>query len=182
MKKIITIVVLIVLFAAGHFFASKTNQSDQPASDEKIYLAGVSLGDSADTVKKILGDNYSCESMPEDWYSQKTSRWSYGDKIEVIIGEETDTVLTIGVYDESFTTTNGERTGLKAKEVLQAYQDKYQLVRDHFEGREIPGWFVVEEGVWLIFNFKDDGTLVNQTIDPEDTVESIHLVYEKFVH
>ena len=42
--------------------------------------------------------------------------------------------------------------------------------------------FVVEEGQWLIFNFKNDETMVNQSIADADPVESIHLVYEKFMH
>jgi len=65
---------------------------------------------------------------------------------------------------------------------LPAYEEKYRLAKDHFEENDLPGWFVVEEGQWLIFNFKDDGTLLNRSIAPDDKVESIHLVYEKFMH
>ncbi|HBQ85868.1 MAG TPA: hypothetical protein DER33_00655 [Syntrophomonas sp.] len=70
--------------------------------------------------------------------------------------------------------------GYKAEKVLPLYQ-KYPLAKDYFEGKEIPGWFEGQEVVWLIFNFKDDNTMVNQPIEAGDQVESIHLAYEKYM-
>jgi hypothetical protein len=162
---------------------SANHQSDnQQSADQKVTVAGIYLGESTEAVKEKLGENYTSESMGNDWFGEQTSRWNYGENLEVIVGEETNSVLQINLYSDAFTAANGEKTGVTAGKVLPAYLDKYPLAKDHFEGKEIPGWFVVDEGVWLIFNFKDDDTMVNQEIADDETVQSIHLVYEKFMH
>ena len=157
---------------------------DRSPFDGPITLAGVSLGDSIDQVEQSLGDDYRSEILHADgsWYGEPTSCWYYGDdNIEIVIGEESGTVLQINVYDE-YSTSAGDQVGDKAEQVLPAYEENYPLAKDHFEGNDLPGWFVVEEGQWLIYNFKDDGTLLNQSIASDEKVASIHLVYEKFMH
>lgn len=184
----ITFLVFMTMLAAGCGALTPTEKTDleqnQSSVDEPITLAGISLGDSTDEVEQILGEDYRRETLHADgsWYGEKTACWYYGgDNIEIVIGEESGTVLQINVYGE-YATPVGDQVGDKADQVLPAYEEKYRLAKDHFEENDLPGWFVVEEGQWLIFNFKDDGTLLNRSIAPDDKVESIHLVYEKFMH
>lgn len=161
-------------------FPADQNQSP---GNRKVTLAGIGLGDSSEHVIKLLGDDCTSEPLHEDgsWFGEPTTRWLYED-LELIIGEESNTVLQINLYGEGYSTSGGDRVGDRADKVLPNYEKKYALAKDHFEGKELPGWFVVEEGQWLIFNFKNDETMVNQSIADADPVESIHLVYEKFMH
>lgn len=182
-KIVLPAIFLIAILAAGCQLSSdKINQGkDLQFGGARITIAGISLGDSDDQVREKLGTEYTSESMDGDWFGELTSRWLYKNDIEIIIGDETHQVLQVNLYSKRFTTTAGCQVGDKAEKVLSIYQDKYPLARDHFEGKEIPGWFVVEDGVWLIFNFNDDNTMVNQAIKADDQVKSIHLVYEKFM-
>ncbi|MGS0763798.1 hypothetical protein [Syntrophomonas curvata] len=180
---ILALLALAVMLAVGcQSSADKGDKKENPpAAVKKVTVAGIGLGDSGKDVKQKLGMDYMSESMDGDWFGEPASRWLYDDDVEVIMGDETGKVLQVNLYDDDYTAPDGCRVGDKAEKVLPAYADKYPLAQDHFEGNELPGWFVVEEGVWLIFNFKDDDTLVNQPIAPEDKVESVHLVYESFM-
>ena len=184
----IMLLVFMTMLAVGCGALPTTDDSnleqDRSSVDEPITLAGISLGDSTNKVEQNLGDDYRSETLHADgsWYGEPTSCWYYGgDNIEIVIGEESGTVLQINVYGE-YSTSAGDQVGDKADQVLPVYKENYPLAKDHFEGNHLPGWFVVEEGQWLIFNFKDDGTLLNQSITSDEKVESIHLVYEKFMH
>jgi len=177
---IILIMMTVVVVGCQSTNSTQSDEQNTLPADERVLVAGISLGDSADEVEKILGDEYTSQSLDEAWFGEPTSRWLYGDNIEVIIGEESNAVFQINLYSDAYTTSSGDKVGAKAKNVLPAYEDKYPLAQDHFEGNELPGWFVVDEGEWLIFNFKNDDTMINQTIKAEDQVKSIHLVYETF--
>jgi len=186
MKKcvaMLALLALVVMLAVG--CQSSPDQGDKeknpPPANNKVTVAGIGLGDIDKDVEQKLGKDYTSEPMDGDWFGEPTSCWLYND-IEVIMGDKSQKVLQVNLYNDDYTAADGCKVGDKAEKVLSAYADKYPLAKDHFEGKEIPGWFVVEDGVWLIFNFKDDDTMVNQTINPEDKVESIHLVYESFMH
>lgn len=182
----LALLVLMVMLAAGCRSVPEQEgplQQNQDPAGEEITIAGIDLGCSADTVIEILGDDYVSEPLHADgsWFGEPTARWLYED-VELIIGEESNTVLQVNLYGDGCTTSGGDRVGDRADKVLPKYEKKYALAQDHFQGQELPGWFVVEEGEWMIFNFQDDGTMVNQPIADADRVESIHLVYEKFMH
>ncbi|MGI5910973.1 MAG: hypothetical protein ACOX6E_00110 [Syntrophomonadaceae bacterium] len=179
---LIMLIMMTVLVAGCQSSSPQSDEQNTPPADQRFLVAGIGLGDSTDEVKKVLGDEYTNEFLDEGWFGEPTSCWLYGDDVEVLIGEESNAVFQINLYSDGYTTSAGDKVGAKAQDVLPAYEDKYPLAQDHFEGNELPGWFVVEEGEWLIFNYKDDGTLVNQPIEAEDEVKSIHLVYEKFMH
>lgn len=187
-KKIIflTILVLTIIFLSAYQSMIDKNGSDENSnsSESKIAVAGISLGDTIEDVEAELGKDYMISYTDDDsgWWGEPVSYISYGDDMEIVIGEETGQVLQINLNTNRYTTTKGDKVGDRAEEVLPYYQEKYPLAKDHFEGNELPGWFVVDEGVWLIFNFKDDDTMINYTIDPTEEVYAIHMVYERFVH
>lgn len=179
------IIMIILATGCGAPTAEETDwEQKQPPIEEKITLAGVGLGDSSNHVKEILGNDYTSEPLHPDgsWFGEPTSRWLFDDQVEVIIGEDSDTVLQINLYGDKYSTSLGDKVGDRADKVLPGYEEKYALAQDHFEGNELPGWFVVAEGEWLIFSFQDADTMVNQPIAGDDQVEAIHLVYERFMH
>ncbi|HOQ10221.1 MAG TPA: hypothetical protein PLG09_08875 [Syntrophomonadaceae bacterium] len=182
---ILALLVLMSIVAAGcQALSQPESQGEQeqyPAGE--ITIAGINLGDRGDKVKEILGDDYTSAPLHADgsWFGEPTTRWLYGGDLEVIIGEESNTVLQVNLYGDGYSTSRGDRVGDRADKVLPVYEREFALAKDHFEGRELPGWFVIREGEWLIFNFQDDGTMVNQVIDDDEPVVSIHLVYEKFM-
>lgn len=186
MKKIFLVWLLsaILVFGAG---CQTSADHDKPADDplpaeDRITLAGIGLGDSREMVKEKLGSDYQSEILDDGgFFGEATERWTYGDEVELIIGEETGKVLQMKLSSPEFAVSSGARVGDRADQVLPGYEAEYPLARDHFEGHELPGWFVVEEGVWLIFDFKDDDTWGNQTIENEDQIVSIHLAYERFI-
>ncbi len=183
---LLTFLILSLIVISGCQPATDEMKGEQnsPEGDTGITLAGISLGDTINDVEASLGKDYIIECSDEDsgWWGEPVTRIYYGDDMEIIIGDETGQVLQIALNSDRYTTTNGDKVGDEAQKVLPGYQEKYPPAKDHFEGNDLPGWFVVEEEVWLIFNFKDDGTMVNEPIEPREKVESIHLVYEKFMH
>lgn len=186
-KKMIflTSLILAIIFLSAYQSMIERNGSDQNPilGENKIALAGISLGDTIDDVEAELGKDYRIVCIDDSgWWGEPVTRFLYGDDMEIVIGDETGQVLQINLNSSRYTTTKGDKVGDKAEDVLPYYQEKYPLAKDHFEGNELPGWFVVDEGVWLIFNFKDDDTMINYTIDPTEEVYAIHMVYERFVH
>lgn len=183
---LISVLCLTALLAGcqGQENSKNTIGPENQSSNDTITLAGISLGDKVEKVEQILGNDYTSEPLHPDgsWFGEPTSRWLYGKELEMIIGEDSKSVLQLNLYGNSYSTASGDKVGDKAEEILPEYEEKYPLAQDHFEGKELPGWFVVEEGVWLIFNFKDDDTLINQPISVDEQVQSIHLVYEEFMH
>ncbi len=181
------ILVLVTVLVAGCQASPKQEgqwEHNQQPAEEEITIAGINLGDSTADVRQILGEDYISEPLHPDgsWFGEPTSLWFYGDDLELVIGEDSDTVLQINLYGQGYATSRGDKVGDRADKVLPGYEEKYALAKDHFEGDELPGWFVVKEGEWLVFSFQDANTMVNQPIAGDDQVQSIHLVYEKFMH
>lgn len=186
-KKIIflTSLILAIIFLSAYQSMIESNSTDENLSirETKITLAGISLGDTIDDVEAELGKDYIIERIDDSgWWGEPVAHLFYDNDMEIVIGDESGQVLQINLNTNRYTTTKGDKVGDRAEEVLPYYQEKYPLAKDHFEGNELPGWFVVDEGVWLIFNFKDDDTMINYTIDPTEEVYAIHMVYERFVH
>lgn len=186
-KSLAILLVFMVLTAAGCSAArgagagKENNEPTQPT--EQIRLAGIYLGDTAQTVQARLGKGFTEEYYAEGGYfGEPIYRWIYPDGIDLIIGKETRQVLQIAITGEKLSTSQGDWIGDSAETIVQKYKEKYPQARDHFQGLPLEGWFVVEEGVWLIFDCnKDDGTLVNEKIGPASAVEQMVLVYEKFM-
>lgn len=183
----LTLLITAIIFLSAYQLMIENNSTDENLSlrETKIALAGISLGDTIEDVEARLGKDYIIECMDDSgWWGEPVSHIYYGDDVEIVMGDETGQVLQINLNSSGYTTNNGDKVGDKAEKVLPYYQEKYPLAKDHFEGNDLPGWFVVDENekVWLIFNFNDDGSMINYTIHPTAEVKSIHLVYEKFMH
>jgi hypothetical protein len=128
-----------------------------PEPPEKTILAGIALGDPATEVIRLFGRLYEEDFFfaDEGYYGEDVAFWNYQERIFFTIGQATQKVLRIDVTVGDYETNLGSRVGQRAMDVLPKYRGLYpQLVSIHTDG-EVPGWFLVENGGLLIFNFND---------------------------
>jgi hypothetical protein len=142
-------------------------------------IGGIHLGDTKQQVIKVLGDKYNetvCEE--EGYYGEKQVIMEYDSGITVIVGAKTSVVLDVTAEAPGFPTDMGAKVGDKAYSVLEKYRQKYEEFESMYvDGKNI-GWFIVDDGIFLIFDFdKDDGMLFNEAVDDESKVELIKLAY-----
>ncbi|MDN5361817.1 MAG: hypothetical protein PWP70_864 [Moorella sp. (in: firmicutes)] len=146
-------------------------------------IAGIHLGDSRDDVKKILGNKYK-ETVNEEpaYYGEGQYIWKYDQGIEIVIGKDSLKVLDITVYTPVWKTNLGAKVGDSAKDVLAKYRAKYKEPQSRHGEGTLQGWFEVEDGGYLIFDFdKSDGSLVNRTIKNDSRVEMIKLIHSFYL-
>ncbi len=155
----------------------------EKTTDTRTSIGGIHLGDSRDDVKKTLGDKYK-ETVNEEpaYYGEGQYIWKYDQGIDVVIGKESLKVLDIMAYTPAVKTNLGVGVGDSAKDVLAKYKAKYKEPQSrHGEGK-LEGWFEVEDGGYLIFDFnKNDGSIVNGELKDDSRVEMIKLVFSFYL-
>ncbi|NLI92916.1 MAG: hypothetical protein GX434_12185 [Peptococcaceae bacterium] len=164
--------------------ASPTSPSPRvPGVDQTPGIGGISLGDSTAKVTNILGSEYQEKYIDEDGYfGEPYYERTYSVGIQFILGKNTAKVLQITSTAENMATDMGIKIGDPAANVLQKYREKYkEPVSQHGAGT-LEGWFEVEDGQLMIFDFNaNDETMVNQKISKDAKVERIILAYSKFM-
>lgn len=150
----------------------------------RIGIAGISLGDSRDKVREILGDEYE-ETFQEEggYFGESYYTWDYNKKgISFIIGKDSEKVLEIELTGGELSTNMGDNVGDTAKKVLEKYRAKFKEPISIHTDEKLAGWFDLGDTLLLIFDFdKDDGTPVNNNIQPDSKVEMIKLTSSMFM-
>lgn len=157
--------------------ALEEQEPEAPAPPDRTTLGGVSLGDDTARVQLMLGKNNTEEILPEDpFYSQGARIWAYPKGITVTFDLKSNRAINLEVTAADCATNLGVRVGDNAGEVMAEYRALYEEYEGlHSEG-PIPGWFRVENGWLLIFDFdREDETLVNSDVGAEAIVETIVL-------
>jgi hypothetical protein len=157
--------------------ASEEPEPEAPTPPERTTLGGVSLGDDTARVQLMLGNNYAEEILPEDpFYSQGTRIWAYPKGITVTFSLKSDRMVHLEVTAVDCATNLGVRVGDSAADVLAEYRTVYEEYEGLHSDGAIPGWFRVENGGLLIFDFdREDGALANSDVGAEAVVEAIVL-------
>ncbi|MBE3581516.1 MAG: hypothetical protein IMW96_07800 [Thermoanaerobacteraceae bacterium] len=158
-----------------------SGQGDKSAA--RTSIAGIHLGDTREDVLRLLGNNYQ-ETLNEEpaYYGEGQYIWKYDAGIDIVIGRDSSKVLDIMVYSPDFKTDLGAKVGDTAGDVLAKYRAKYKEPESRHGEGTLEGWFEVEDGGYLIFDFnKNDGSLVNGTIKDEDRVEMIRLIHSFYL-
>ncbi len=156
-------------------------EPEPPELPERTTLGGVRLGDSAERVSMLLGKNFTEEpSGDEGWYGEDTVLRSYPRGMVLTMGLKTGKVLRLETDTAEYATNLGVRVGSRADDALAQYRELY----DEFEGANsdgpIAGWFKVESGGLLIFDFDaEDGMLINPEVKQHAAVEVIVLAYTR---
>ncbi|GFN23923.1 hypothetical protein [Thermanaeromonas sp. C210] len=152
-------------------------------ADTRTNIAGIHLWDTPEDVLRILGSRYQQIVVEEEgYYGEGQYIWKYDAGIEIVIGKDTRKVLDIVAYSPSFATNLGAKVGDSAKDVLAKYRTLYKEPQSRHGSGTLQGWFEVEDGAYLIFDFnKDDGTYVNETLKDEDKVELIKLTHSFYM-
>jgi len=194
-KKAILIVFLIVLTGALIITSGCSEDIDGEAKNEMINaetsnqdimtpssLGGISLGDSLQTVVDVLGNNYteSTESDNAEYIGEDMTVWSYESGIVVSFGKTSGKVLRITSTSTDLKTNLGIKVGDAAKTVFETYKPLYEEAVSRHSDEMLTGWFLMEDGAVMIFDFdKSDGAVVNSNVTPDSSVEKIILAYWK---
>jgi hypothetical protein len=162
-----------------HQSEGQNNDEGKDAALSVPSIGGIYLGNTKQQVIQVLGDNYMetvCEE--EGYYGEKQVIMEYDSGITVIVGAKTLKVLDVTAQSPNFPTDLGAKVGDSAYSVLEMYRKKYEEFESMYvDGKNI-GWFIVDDGIFLIFDFdKDDGMLFNETVDAQSKVELIKLAY-----
>ena len=178
-----------VVSAPGTSATPQVTAPSPSASEEQTQViaptvGGIALGDSADKVLAVLGNEYvqtaydEAEHFPETFYN-----WDYRQGYTITIGQNTHTVLQIMATKPNAGTNLNVGIGDKADEVLGLYRQKYEEPVSIHGGGRLLGVFKVEMGQALLFDFNIDDGIVNpvEEIEPDDTVERIILTYPAYL-
>lgn len=144
-------------------------------------LANVHLGDSMDTVNKVLGTDY-IETIEEEsaYYGEPQVVWSYENSIELRLGRTSQKVLCIRVFDPKFATDLSVKVGDNAKEAFDKCRSKYAEYKGANSEEINQGWFLIGGDKLLILDCSSsDSTKLNQNIKDSSKVEVIELAYLK---
>jgi len=157
--------------------------ADKEASDSRTSVGGIHLWDSPEDVERVLGkERLQIFVQEEGYYGESQFVWRYDEGIEIVIGVESRKVLDIVASSPAFATNLGARVGDRAGDVVALYRSRYKEPQSRHGAGILEGWFEVEEGAYLIFDFnKDDGTCVNQAWRDDDRVELIKLTHSFYM-
>jgi len=162
-----------------------TEQDDgKKESDTAIKpsLAGISLGDSKEKVEEILGKDYK-ETYYEvaGHFAETYYGWKYENGISVYIGKDSSQVLEVRATCPGTETNLGIKVGDNADTVFNAYRSKY-IEPESLHGGKLIGWFKVESGAVMAFNFNiEDGITNPGEVNGDTRVEEIILTYPAHV-
>lgn len=163
---------------------SPTQTNPTPIEEDKIpSIGGISLGDSVEKVNSILGTEYTSKAIEDGGYfGEPYYERTYNKGLKLIIGKNSGKVLQIMSTDPNAATELGIKISDPSETILQRYRTKYkEPVSPHGAGT-LQGWFEVENGQLMIFDFDaEDESMVNEKIDPNSKVERLILAYSKFL-
>lgn len=155
-------------------------EPDHAVVDE-MSLGGITIQTTADEVTELLGDNFTEDTYDEGGYfGEAYSIWWYDEGIELLVGAESKEVIQMEVSSSKFKTNLGFGVGDDAQEVLEVYRSLYEEYEGANSNGKLPGWFVNDEGVLLIFSFNEDGSRFNEKIDSDAKVTHITLAHAMF--
>ncbi|MEG6612604.1 hypothetical protein V6C42_07050 [Pseudoclostridium thermosuccinogenes] len=159
----------------------ESNESEYSAA-VKPSLAGISLGDSKEQVMEVLGKDYKETYYEEPGHFPETYyHWEYEKGISVYVGKDSSEVLEIRATSPEAETNLGVKVGDAAKTVFETYRPKY-IEPESIHGGKLIGWFKVEGGAAMAFNFDiDDGMTNPVEIKDDDKVKEIILTYPAHV-
>lgn len=159
MKRIIFLTILTIIATTFLFGCSlpgseiNSNNQEEPP-EEKISLAGISLGDSQGKVIAVFGDQYTERYNEEPgYYGEPQLFLNYDSGLRIIIGSESKKILDILVDASEFTTGSGEKVGDNAQEVLDKYREQFDEFQGENSDGKLVGWFKVDEESLIIFDF-----------------------------
>lgn len=148
----------------------------------KTSISGIQLGDRIDNLKEKFGA--AIKEVPLEqpsYYGQNVSQIAYPNGVSLFLDKDTNTILEITIEEGTFETNLGVKLGDSAEDVLKKYGATYKLFKGDNSEDYLQGWYVVEEGELLIFDFKKgDNTHYNGKINSSDKVVSITLSHPKY--
>lgn len=144
-------------------------------------LGDIHLGESADSVRQKLGEDYTPETFAEEgFFGEGYQVWHYAGGMDLIIGLESKKVLQIEVKSPKYPTDAGTKVGDSAEKVLEQYRAEYEEFEGANSDGKLAGWFRTEEHVILIFSFNEDHSRFNESVNADSTVQAITLAYTFF--
>jgi hypothetical protein len=148
----------------------------------KATVAGIRLGDSADILEKKFGTVIKEIPLEQpNYYGKTVSQVEYNNGVSAFIDKDSNTILEISVEAGDYETNLGLKLEDSADDVLRKYSTEYKLFKGDNSDDYLKGWYIVEEGELLIFDFKkDDGTHYNESINNSDRVVSITLSHPMY--
>ena len=131
----------------------KVEQPSSIKADNEISIAGVSLGDSINSVNKKFGEPTKKDVAPTGF-----SRCSYGNKFAADYNH--DAAACLISYSSDFSTSRGIHVGSTVQNFISAYGEDYSIYRanglemyeyrSNFAGKDIITRFAVKEGKNLV--------------------------------
>lgn len=181
--------IIFLIFLLGASLISCTaipfgENEDQPQQNNgKPSIAGISLGDSKETVQNKLGEEYKVTYYDEaGHYPELFYVWEYEYGITVYIGKVSEKVLEIRSTAIGTETNLGIKVGDNAELVLDTYREKYTEPESIHGVGKLIGIFKVEEGTAMIFDFNiEDGIANPGEINSNDILEQIILTYPSHI-
>jgi hypothetical protein len=160
---------------------SSTNEEVEQTI-KKATVAGIHLGDSADILEKKFGSVIKEVPLEQpNYYGKTVSRVEYNNGVSVFIDKDLNTILEISIEVGDYETNLGLKLGASADDVLKKYSTNYKLFKGDNSDDFLKGWYIVEEGQLLIFDFKEgDGTHYNESINSGDRIVSITLSHPMY--
>jgi hypothetical protein len=195
-KLLVAVIIMATLFTVG-CSSAVNNESKDPEqenlteqsenrepepTDDSTSLAGIHLGDSAQTVSDVLGDGYKEEKSEDDGFFGEGFVLRQYEGIDVVIGLSSQRVLQIDAYGSQFATNLGGKVGDKANSVLEKYRSKYSEYEGVNSDGKLTGWFQTDEETLVIFSFNEDRSRFNEEVTDDSKVEGITLGYTFFFH
>ena len=160
--------------------APDENQSSPKFSVES--LGRVRLGMSAEEVESILGNDYTQEIHDEGGYfGESIIVRTYADGCDLIIGSNSDRVLQMEAYCDSYPTSMGFRVGDPSMQVMDAYRGKYREFVGRHSSEKLLGWFMIGDTCeLLIFSSQENRERFNENIAADSKVTGITLGYSYY--
>ncbi len=155
----------------------KNTQESNPA------LGKIHVGDDFSKVEELLGKDYK-ETFHEEpghfteaWYHRE-----YSQEITLRVGKDSNKVLEIDALSSDHPTNLGIKVGDTAEKVAQVYGEKYKLMESRHGDGQVEGFYMLEDGLVMIFDYdKDDDQLINTDVKPDSKVELIRLTKAEFL-
>lgn len=146
-------------------------------------LGGISLEDSSEKVKSVLGDKYSETEESDNLgaFGEDIVIWNYNNAISVSIGKTSGKVLRVLSKSPDYKTDLGIKVGDDAATVFETYRSKFKEAVSRHNDETLEGWFLTEDETVVIFDFdKSDDSIVNSNITSDSRVEEIILSKWKY--